>query len=179
MSSGEKRTKPPRAWFLWQWSLTLWKLSLSCSVATYRVRMLLCWCFPWISGRCVESFLPRELLDNSIQKGTWIACGSVLCSKQGQLLSQIRLFRLFPLWSWKTLSFLQNRNCPASLDQLLSCWTILFTKIFLIISSLNIPDFHSCLLALCPTSMPLTRNSNLVKATKCILYSKDCAVKHN
>lgn len=31
--------------------------------------MLQCWCFPWISDRWMGSFLPRELLDNSSQKG--------------------------------------------------------------------------------------------------------------
>lgn len=56
--------------------------------------------------------------------------------------------RLCPLLSWKTLSFLQSRDFPASLGQLLSCWTVLFMKMFLLISSLNIPDFLSCLLAL-------------------------------
>lgn len=114
MSSGEKkRRKPLRAWFLWQWSLTLWKLSLSYSVATYRVRMLQCWCFPWISGRCIESFLPRELLDNSSQKGTWMAWGSFLCSKQGQLLSQTRLFKALSALVLKNTEFSPEQKLPS------------------------------------------------------------------
>lgn len=56
--------------------------------------------------------------------------------------------RLYPFWSWRSLSFLQNRGCPASLGQLLSCWTVLIMKMFLLISSLNVPDLNSCLLSL-------------------------------
>lgn len=147
MNSGEKREKATEGpWFLWQWSPTLWKLSLSYSLATYRGKDATVLVFPM--DRCVESFLPRELLDNSSQKGSRMACGSVLCSKQGQLWSQTRLFKALSTLLLKNTEFSPEQRCSVSLGQLLSCWTVLFMKMFLLICSLSIPGFHSCLLAL-------------------------------
>lgn len=148
MSSGEKREKTAEGpWFLWQWSPTLWKLSLSYSLTTYRDEDATV-VIPWTNDRCMErsSFLESCWIIQVRRDLEWLV---VQPSAQSKASCEARpgCSRLYPLWSWKTLSFLQNWDCPTSLGQLLSCWTLLFIKMFLLISSLNVPDFHSCLLA--------------------------------
>lgn len=112
--SGAKRRKPPRAHDSYDSGVQLYE-SIHFLLLPTGVRMLQCWCFPWISDRCMDSFLSRELLENSSQKGSWMACASVLCSKQGQLWSQTRLF--------KALSTLVLKNTEFSPEQRLSSFS--------------------------------------------------------
>lgn len=116
--------------------------------------MLQCWCTPWISDSWMGNFLHTEPLDNSSQMGSWEACTVVQSLAQSKASCEVRpgCSRLYPLWSWKPLRFLQSGDCTASLGQLLSCLTVLIMKKFLLISSLKAPNLNLWLLSH-PTSM--------------------------